>query len=592
MLHRFIFALFCSLLALAAGGQNPIHEIKGSVLLDQNSNCIADASDQPLENWFLRVESGGGTFSVETDATGFYHFFVPDGSYQVRLEPLNRNFSVCASASQSVTFNSGTPQSATFDFVAKAAFSCPRLRTELSAANVQPCSTAIIKAFYRNDGTATAPSAFLTVNLDRLLTFQSATPAPSAVVGGKQVQFSLGNLPPTPGGAWKSVEIRAKVSCDARPGAQVGAEAQATPNVFCSAAPGWSGAIITATGICSGGTETQFTLQNIGNAPSATLEFTIVEDQIVLRQSPFQLDPGETHSDTVASGGQPVTIIAQQEPGFPGDSLVTFTVYNCGGASEQGIGLGGSPGPFGAQEGFRVLTMAEQNGKSALPPGFGASGRVQRGTPLEYRIAFQNTGTGPAASVLLRDTLDARLDFGKIEPRGSSHLYDFAQLSDSVVQFTFSNIQLPPAATNPEGSKGFVEFLVYPKPDLLPGTVVLNRAAARFDQSQPLLTNTVRRIYDTLYLVKVIDNQGFKRQPILVYPNPFVHEVTFELPDDAPAATYRIEIFDLAGRLLRADDFSEKKCLLSRAGLPGGVLLWTISSAGKMAASGRIVASE
>lgn len=468
--------------------------------------------------------------------------------------------------------------------VAQSADNCPRMRAELSASGVQPCSTAVIRAFYRNDGTLTAPNAVLTVTLGPSLTFQSATPAPSSV-GGGQVKFALGDV--SPGGAWQSVEIRAKVYCGLPVGTQVCATAEVSPTDFCLQAPGWSGAIISASGFCNGG-QGVFVLENIGTAPSSTLEYTIIEDQIVLRQGTFQLGIGGTKNDTVPATGKPLTIIAQQEPGYPGDTSVTYSIFNCGGTAEKTVGFSGEAGPFAHQECFEVLAVETSNQKRALPPGFGGSHLVHPGTPIEYRLDFQNVSPDTVQRVVLRDTLDPRFNFEKIDLRGSSHAYTFEQIADSVLQFTFEDIRLPGEVANPAASRGFVEFRAYPKDNLPLGTTVRNRATIQFDQKPPFRTNTVPRKYDRFITLKINDLPGQQRLLVKIYPNPFVGEATFELPENAPPGMYQLDLFDLSGRRLRSQDFDGLRCLLRREDLPPGVFAWRISERGRVVVSGAV----
>lgn len=578
------------ILDLPMQSQQPIHQVTGTVRLDQNNNCTGESNEPLMENWLVELSVGAFKLHADTDADGEYSFFVPDGNYTVKLIPYNQNFGVCSPVSQTLNLTGPDPQVAAVDFTAKANFSCALMRAELTRWNMRPCSTTIVRAHYRNIGTVTAEDASIQVTLDPMLTYDYASVTPVSI-DGQVLTFELGDVPPTPGSEWGFIDIHATVDCAAQIGDQLCITAKVTPDTVCYQSQEWSGAIVAVSGVCENDNQAIFTISNVGFAPNAqTLDYTIIEDQIVLKTGTFQLNAGQSQNDTVPGSGLPLTIIAQQEPGYPGDTSVVFNLYNCGEPdTTPANGFGGPSGPFTYQECFPVTNSYDPNDKDAAPQGFGPDHVVHPGTPLEYRIRFQNTGNDTAFLVVLRDTLSQALDFLRIEPRGSSHIYDFAQINDSILQFTFNNIQLPDSSTNPLGSQGFVEFTAYPNSNLPLGTQVTNRAAIYFDHNPPVITNTVLRTYGEVILVSIDDPAGAELWPVKVYPNPFVTETTFELPANAGAGTHQLNLMDAGGRLLSSVDFEGQQCRLQRNNLPAGVFAWTITSAGRPVASGKLI---
>jgi hypothetical protein len=258
-----------------------------------------------------------------------------------------------------------------------------------------------------------------------------------------------------------------------------------------------------------------------------------------------------------------------------------------GNGNGQSSGFGGSSGPFNHQECFFVTNSFDPNDKDATPLGYGPEHYVHPGTPLEYRIRFQNTGTDTAFLVVIRDTLSSFLDAGKIEARSASHPFKMALINGNILQFTFQNILLPDSTTNKEASQGFVEFEVYPVADLPKGTEVLNNAAIYFDFNEPVITNTVKRVYGEYVMVAINDPVGPATLPVKVFPNPFVSAATFELPVEGD---YQLLLMDEAGRELKTIAFSGASCLLQRDQLPAGALLWSIRSNGVQVASGSLIA--
>lgn len=571
--------------------QDLIHQITGTVRLDADNDCIGDADEQVMEDWKVQMTAGIYVVTADTDADGNYSFFVPDGNYTIKLLPYNQNYGVCTPNVQTISLTGPDPQTATLDFTAKTDFECALMRGEITRWNMRPCSTTILRIHYRNIGTALAEETAVQVTLDPMLIYQDATLVPASI-DGQVFTFETGDVPPTPGSEWHYFDIYATVDCAAQIGDQLCVTVKVAPDTICYQSQEWSGAIVEASGACENDDQAIFTISNVGNAPNAQqLDYTIIEDQIVLKTGSFQLDPGQSINDTVPGSGKPLTIIAQQEPGYPGDTSVVFHLYNCGEPnSNPSNGFGGPSGPFFYQECFPVTASYDPNDKDALPQGFGADHVVHPGTSLEYRIRFQNTGNDTAFLVVIRDTLSQAFDFTSIEPRGSSHAFDFAQISDSILHFTFENILLPDSATNPLGSQGFIEFSVRPKKDLPLGTKTSNRAAIYFDHNLPVITNTVLRTYGEVILVSVDDPGVQAGVQVKVYPNPFVDVATFELPDLDDAGNRSLDMSDASGRLLSTLSFNGNKCTLNRGDLPAGVLFWTIRSNGVRIAQGKMVA--
>lgn len=575
--------------------QDLIHQIAGHLTLDENDNCTADAGEPALEDWHLRLVVGSQHINLDTDADGNYAVFVPDGDYQIQAEPFNFNYDFCGSPVANISLNSPTPASATADFVAFAETDCAILQPSVEIPAIRPCTTAQIKVHYRNNGTVAALDATLRVTLDPALNYLGAVPAPS-ITNGNTLWFEVGDILPTPGGGSSGgfVRINVESACDLPIGNQVCVSAHLEADAGCGPTPGWDGAITAVEGACVGDSAV-FIIRNIGNAPhSQPLEFVIVEDQIVLLQGTFQLPPGGFQVESVLPLGidTAVTIIAGQEPGYPGDTTVTFSLTNCNGGGSHPSGYGGSPGPGSAQACRMVTGSYDPNDKQAFPEGVGPEHVVQPGTPLLYTVRFQNTGTDTAFLVVIRDTLSTQLDPATLRVESASHAVEVFQFGN-LVEFTFADILLPDSAMNAAESQGFVQFTVYPRADLPLGTVVDNRAAIYFDFNAPVLTNTVRRTYDNLFiLVKTDEPAGgdANRLAVKIYPNPFRDFTTLELPADAPAGAYQLEMFDAAGRFLQKSAFENGRLTIRRADLPAGVLAWRLVRDGVVMATGRMVA--
>ncbi|MCK6693500.1 MAG: hypothetical protein L6Q97_15550 [Thermoanaerobaculia bacterium] len=205
---------------------------------------------------------------------------------------------------------------------------------------------------------------------------------------------------------------------------------------------------------------------------------------------------------------------------------------------------------------------------------------IAEGATVTYFVRFQNTGPDTVYQVILRDTLDPRLDISTFAMVDSSHPCQLVRDGSNIIRWYFDDIALPNHATAGPNSVGYVIFSVQPKPFLAPGQTILNQVCATFDQTISICTNEaiIRIEYDPAS----IGEPGQDRE-IKIIPNP--NHGYFEVrsastpdtsPDNAPATEWWIS--DIAGRIVwdgRAENVAaaSHQVLLERPA-PGLYLLW------------------
>ncbi len=567
----------------------PIHQIKGTVHLDENSNCTVDPGETAIPGWAVRVKGSNNTdLSDFTDTDGHYSVYVPDGTYTVSLQPLNPNFVTCGGNSASVTFQSPQAQTTEKNYVVDKAFDCGMMKVWITGNSMRPCTTSTIWVNYKNIGTAATDNVKITVILDPMLTYVSSDRSPLSVNGNVLV-FDIGTVQPSYEGSgfW----IKATPSCDLIIGQQVCVTGKIEPDTVCYEVPGWQGAIVAIDGECGpGANEATFKIRNIGNAAnSTTLEYLIVEEQVVLKSGTFQLNPGDSITEVVTITNTTQIGTAQQEPGFPGgDTLVTYTLTNCVGSGGNSGGFNSPAGLFTSQTCLQIVNSYDPNDKTAQPLGYGPEHIVWPGTPLTYRIRFQNTGNDTAFLVVVRDTLSTDLNPATIDLLGGSHPYKFDLLAGRIMQFTFDNIQLPDSLTNPEGSQGFIDFSIKHRDDLPLGTTIGNSAAIYFDFNKPVITNTVNRKIDEYFTVTAVYTPG-ETVMVNIYPNPLTTYAVIALPETFQTAELLFELVDMSGKKVRSEMFTGGLYELNGGDLAAGVYGWQISQRGIAVAKGKAV---
>lgn len=138
-----------------------------------------------------------------------------------------------------------------------------------------------------------------------------------------------------------------------------------------------------------------------------------------------------------------------------------------------------------------VRCAYDPNDKNVSPKGLGALGLVEPKQELTYLVRFQNTGNDTAFAVLIRDQLDANLDWSTLKPLSSSHPMEVNIERDGEVVFRFSDILLPDSNVNEPESHGYVEYSVMPKLDVKPLATISSPAAIYFDFNPAVVTNKV-----------------------------------------------------------------------------------------------------
>jgi uncharacterized repeat protein (TIGR01451 family) len=138
----------------------------------------------------------------------------------------------------------------------------------------------------------------------------------------------------------------------------------------------------------------------------------------------------------------------------------------------------------------RVFASFDPNDKQEAHAGYFTPQEYSSGKPLLYTIRFQNTGNDTAFSVIIRDTLDAKLDANTFEMVNASHAVKTEIKEGNKISWTFAGILLPDSNVNEPASHGYITLRVKAKTGLSIGDQVKNSASIYFDFNLPVQTNT------------------------------------------------------------------------------------------------------
>ncbi|MBK7936062.1 MAG: SprB repeat-containing protein [Lewinellaceae bacterium] len=547
--------------------------VQGRVYLDTDDDCISDAGEQGVQHFVLTLTKlpSGVSDTIYPAPDGTYAkdilFSVLDVSAQLHLVlPANVN-PVCPTA-LNIPNSTATP-TYNFDMGLQSNGDCPIMQVDLGNLFTRRCATNFFKVNYCNVGLDTAYGAFVTVNLDPLISLESAD-LPFTVAGPDNIYtFQLGDVPPFHCG---SIGIHAMVSCDAVPGQTLCNEAYIFPDVPCNGA--WQGPLVTAKTYCLGdsvGLELKNTgLQNM----TAPLNYIVIEDFIMYKDGPFQLDAGDAITIKTPANGATWRIEAEQTPGFPVPGLVAAAIEGCGGLNTPGlinVYAQSDNAITYDQDCSEVVASCDPNDKTAVPLGFGDQHLIRANEVIEYKIRFQNTGTDTAFQVVIVDTLSPLLDARTLETGASSHPYHLEIYPGGILHFVFRPIALPDSNINEVASHGYVKYKIAQQPDLPDGTVIENTAAIYFDENEPVFTNTAFHTigypfvhYDSLVYsaqTRPPSCNGFADGAIFIQVTGGVTPYSFHwsnpnLQGDSltglPAGTYQLTLTDShGGQLLR-----------------------------------------
>lgn len=563
--------------------------VTGGVWADLNFDCAVDSTDLPVPEIPIAVSNLYYAI-VPADSHGQFKFFYSaQGSqnFDIALHlGDNALWDLCTD-----TFHispNGNADTTQIEFLLQPQDYCTAMQVDLSLPPfIRPCQDVTIPVKYSNQGTVTAENVVLDIAFPAAqINIQSAT-TPFANLGDT-LRFFLGDVPPF---GVEHFRIFAQTPCDGNlAGHTLCFSAHIYPDTACQLDPNWSGARIAVSAVCIGDSLVRFNIRNTGPGPmSGQRSYKVIKNDAILELGMFQLNAGQDTTLIFAADGSTWRLEAEQEPFHPGISKPSVALEDCGGLTPGFI----NAFPLDDADLFldiecrQVIASYDPNIKTASPAGTGDNRVIQPNVPLEYTIHFQNTGTDTAFLVRLVDVLPGTLDPATFRPGASSHPCTWRLLSGDTLEIVFDPIVLPDSTTNEPASHGWFEFGIAQRPNLPNGTILRNSAAIYFDYNDPVITDPALHTIGQL-TVQVDDLPGGIEPGWRVLGNPLQDRCIFEAIKEASGPN-RFELFDLQGRLLRADTFDGGQFIFLRKGQSPGVYLFRIVPARGVVFSGKLV---
>ncbi len=177
------FFNFFNALNVGVGPGSNYGYISGKVISDVNSNCIENVGEEPYENTIITLTPG--PYYLTTGPQGDYGGWIPLGTYTLFVPPITTSCGnwVCpVTGAQTASIPTSLSQDNGNDFYWHDGL-CTDLGTSNYSLAYRPGFSTNNYVRFFNAGTVAATNVTATYILDPLVTFVSATPAPTSVVG-------------------------------------------------------------------------------------------------------------------------------------------------------------------------------------------------------------------------------------------------------------------------------------------------------------------------------------------------------------------------------------------------------------------------
>lgn len=225
----------------------------------------------------------------------------------------------------------------------------------------------------------------------------------------------------------------------------------------------------------------------------------------------------------------------------------------------------------------------DPNDKTEAHGAFISTDEISKGEYLSYLIRFQNTGNDTAFNILVRDTLDTKLQWDKLQVISASHPYTLEITGGRYLTWRFNNIKLVDSIHNEPASHGYIYFRIKPQSTLVSGDIIKNNVSIYFDFNPPVKTNDANTTVRTVVVTGVNDPVPVNDWELVVYPNPSRGKMNIAVRGKL-SGDLQLSLIDQAGREVLKKSLGKKTIPVLQSsveleGYPAGIYYLTVSSA-------------
>ncbi|MFN0173592.1 MAG: hypothetical protein ACKVU0_03000 [Saprospiraceae bacterium] len=439
--------------------------IQGKIVIDLNNNCQEDPGEPPARHWFVNV-TDTLVHTLNTDDNGLFELRTGDGDAVITAYPPAAQASIWAFCQNDFpVLNDAAHPIATVTFLVQSTDGgCPHTEVSVTQPDLMRCEASRFFVTVQNHGAGPSNGLLLEVKLDPELDLVSASEPYSQI--GQTLSFSLD---PMSGLASKTIEIRAKLSCDVQISATHAVVASISP-IEC--ATGWDGPIFKIEGRCEGG-EVKFEMQNIGGGASASTSYRILADDLLFANNTDIELPANAPAKVLAlpADGHTWRVELLQAPGYPALSQPSATVEGCG------TGANGLHS-IAHRNAWRFDDSAPEVSAVLAPSTTGLADKIAEATHgfglynfigdkdwLEFTARFENPLPVQAQGVEYRLTFSATLDVRTFQPLAWNTPVSFGLDNIGVLR-----VRMPDVIMDTSGSDAvaMLRFRIRPMPTVSP----------------------------------------------------------------------------------------------------------------------------
>lgn len=504
--------------------ETPTSLLKGKLFEKTGSNC--NPSNIPVTGKLVKATPG--PYYGYSTSNGNYSLRVPlaDSAQTFTLQPIVYSNStqlintVCPPSGQiSVTIDT-IPDTLSGNNFGFEITSCHHLDVQLSSNRRRRCFVNTTSVSYVNQGSLSAPNAYVLVEFPHWVKPVRASRSYVAV-NDSVWRFDLNTVS---AGEYGAFTITDSVLCGnvGVLGLSQCTKATIFPAPDCPPQSNWSGAEVSVSGKCHNGF-VELGIYNKTSTPMPdSVDYWVYLDSIQVKQAKVKLAAGDSLKLWVEAFGMPVYLTANQVANHPSDLFVTTSVEAC----DDTVIFYPRPAatrfpiaqrPNSKTQCLPIIGAYDPNDKQVFPIGFTNQNIIAPNTQLEYLVRFQNTGNDTAFTVYVIDTLDQNLNVESFEMGAASHPFELSMQTTksgkTFLRWQFNNILLPDSNTNEPASNGFIQFRISPKPGLALGSKVRNHAEIYFDFNPPIITNQTLTTYDVIVFKDSTLEQNVQSQP-------------------------------------------------------------------------------
>ncbi|MEZ4948443.1 MAG: T9SS type A sorting domain-containing protein, partial [Saprospiraceae bacterium] len=544
---------------------------------DKNGDCELDPGDEPIKNLTLSFDNGDRRIERTTDDNG--KIWMEYGNCFIEKKDELNFWESC----ESVVYVNFSERFDTIqvDYLVKAEPACPYLSAGMGTPFFNSCDEATYWIGYDNTGIVKSENTRLEIRLDSRLEFV-ASQVPLIDLGNNLFELVIGDFEKD---SKETFWLKVKTPWDTNLiGTAFCSEVEIFPNNNCLPIDKIEGPYLEAEAECLGDS-VRFTITNTGERnmlESQEYYWMAIENYPEVHKSkPFKLRKNESLDFKIPAEGLTYRVEVNQPDGVY-DKYTTVNIEGCGGSNISK----GYFNAFGHQEGkltydldCRILTSLEEpNGFSfqVEPEGAGSERKIPSNIDLEHEIILFNKGT---------TQLDSGLVFVEIITSTNQPIhFSNKPLPEGLKT---NNLALQPYAVNPDESYLYIKFKPFTIPTLPAGNYLPHFAIQNISGSNDQFLLRIRGEYDIL----TSEKHPITNQNISIAPNPMKEQalINLEGADLIPGKLFQLELYNLNGQIVEAQNFLGTKFYLSRNGLPSGMYFFRISQEGRTLASGQII---